>query len=79
MPLSLLFAVRENSRGRRAIAWTILAISLIAAAEFGIASLADACETFRHLLMFHIFTDAAIFLTAVYFATPKNDTLYDSP
>jgi hypothetical protein len=62
-------AIRETSRFRRAVAWTIVAISVIAAAEFGMASLADACETHRHMLMFHVFTDAAIFLALVYAAS----------
>ena len=62
-------AIRETSRYRRAIAWTIVASSVIAAAEFGMASLADACETHRHLLMFHVFTDAAFFLVLVYAAS----------
>ena len=58
-------AIRDTSRYRRAIAWTIVAISFMAAAEFGMASLADACETHRHLLLFQVFTDAAFFLALV--------------
>jgi hypothetical protein len=38
-------------------------------AEFGIASLADACETPRHLLMFHVFTDVSVFLGLVFAAS----------
>src|ERR1035437_10488253 len=43
--------------------------SLIALSEFGIASLADACDTPRHLLMFHLFTDVSIFLGLVFAAS----------
>jgi hypothetical protein len=58
-------AIRDKSRYRRAIAWVIVAISFMAAAEFGMASLADACETHRHMLLFQVFTDAAFFLALV--------------
>ncbi len=67
---SPLLARRNKSPLRRALAWTIFALAFMGAAEFAIASLADACETYRHLLMFHVFTDATIFLAAVYAATP---------
>lgn len=68
-PVALLLAIRDASRLRRALAWTILAVSLIALSEFGIASLADACDTPRHLLMFHLFTDVSIFLGLVFAAS----------
>jgi len=59
------FAIRDASRWRRALAWTMLAVSLAALGEFGFASLSDAIETARHLLMFHVFSDIAIFLGLV--------------
>jgi hypothetical protein len=68
-PIALWLAIRDASPLRRAIAWTILAVSLVAWGEFGIASLADACETPRHLLMFHVFTDVSIFLSLVFAAS----------
>ena len=68
-PVALLLAIRDGSRWRRALAWTILAVSLVALGEFGIASLADACETPRHLWMFHVFTDVSIFLGLVFAAS----------
>jgi hypothetical protein len=37
----------------------------MAVIEFVFSSLADACETARHLFVFHLFTDASIFLTLV--------------
>ena len=40
-------------------------IALLGIGEFLIASLADARETDRHLLLFHFFTDFTIFLTFV--------------
>jgi len=57
------------SRWQRALAWTMLAVSLMAAGEFAIASLTDAIETSRHLLMFHLFTDVSIFLGLVFAAS----------
>jgi hypothetical protein len=69
LPAALWLAIRDASRWRRALAWTILAASLVALGEFGIASLADACETPRHLLMFHVFTDVSMFLSLVFAAS----------
>jgi hypothetical protein len=69
MPSALWCATREASRWRRALAWTTLALSLAALGEFGIASLADAIETPRHLLLFHTFTDASVFLALAYAAS----------
>ena len=62
-------AWRDPSRYRRAIAGVIAAISVMGAVEYALASLPDACETHRHMLLFHIFTDAAIFLVLVYAAS----------
>jgi len=70
---ALLFASRGASRFQRALAWTILAVSMVAASEFGMASLADAIETPRHLLMFHLFTDVSIFLGLVFAASALED------
>ena len=59
------------SRGkifRRAIAWTVFAVAAAALLEFAIASLSDALETPRHLLLFHIYSDLCIFLGLVYLA-----------
>ncbi len=50
----------------RCLGWTIPAVALLAIAEFLTVSLADALETGRHLLMFHIFTDLTIFLSIVF-------------
>ncbi|MEI9972672.1 MAG: hypothetical protein WDO73_11800 [Ignavibacteriota bacterium] len=51
-----------------ALAWTLTGVSLMAAGEFGIASLADSVETPRHLLLFHVFSDISIFLVLAYAA-----------
>ena len=69
LPSALLCAIHDASRWRRALAWTTLALCLVALCEFGIASLADAIETPRHLLLFHVFTDASIFLGLAYAAS----------
>lgn len=66
LPGALVFALRRGSaRPHRALACTIFAAGLMAVIEFAFSSLADACETARHLFMFHLFTDASIFLTLV--------------
>jgi hypothetical protein len=54
---------------RRGLAWTMLAVSMMALGEFAIASLADAVETPRHLLMFHVYSDVSIFLGLVFAAS----------
>ena len=69
LPSALLCAIHGASPWRRALAWTILALCLVALGEFGIASLADAIETPRHLLLFHVFSDASIFLALAYAAS----------
>lgn len=51
-----------HSRFHRSLAGAISIIALIALAEFLTVSLVDACETDRHLTMFHIFTDVTMFL-----------------
>jgi hypothetical protein len=67
-PVAFLFPFRDAPL-RRALAWTILAVSLMALGEFGIASLADAIETPRHLLMFQLYGDVSIFLGLVFAAS----------
>jgi hypothetical protein len=69
LPSALLCGIHDDSRWRRALAWTTLALCLVALGEFGIACLADAIETPRHLLLFHVFTDASIFLALAYVAS----------
>ena len=64
-----LLAIREKSRFRGALLWTTLAVALAGAGEFCVASLADGAETFRHLWMFHVFTDITIFLAVVFGAS----------
>ena len=49
----------------RSLPWAISAIALLAITEYLTVSLADAIETDRHLLLFHVFTDLTIFLAAV--------------
>lgn len=50
---------------RKAVAWAISIVALLAIAEFFSVSLSDAIETDRHLLLFHVFSDLTIFLAVV--------------
>jgi hypothetical protein len=59
-------AIYAKSRFSRSVLWTTFAVALAGAGEFGVASLADGAETARHLWMFHVFTDATIFLALVF-------------
>ena len=68
-----LLAIREKSRFRRALLWTILTVAVAGAGEFCVASLADGTETARHLWMFHVFTDVTIFLALVLVASRLQD------
>lgn len=49
-----------------------LLAALLGATEFLIATLADARETDRHLLLFHLFTDWTVFLALVYFLNSRS-------
>ena len=56
--------------GNRPILWAVLAI---AGYEFAVASLADACETYRHLLLFHLAYDLLLWLAIMdYWNKPRN-------
>jgi hypothetical protein len=57
----------ESDKFRRALVRVALLSVTLGLGEFLIASLADARETDRHLLLFHLFTDASIFFALVYF------------
>ena len=63
--LPLFFTRSEPTRSLRPLAWTISVVALLAIAEFLTVSLTDACETDRHLTMFHMFTDMTMFLGLV--------------
>ncbi len=45
--------------GNRPLLWAVLAVG---GYEFAVASLADACETYRHLLLFHLAYDLLLWL-----------------
>ena len=49
-----------------ATAWVAVTAAILGAVEYLIASLADARETDRHLLLFHLFTDFTMFLALIY-------------
>lgn len=59
---------RSRAAWRQPLGWMIGAIAVAGAAEFGVASLADAVETDRHLLIFHLLTDVTMFLALVFAA-----------
>ncbi len=59
------FQFRTANPRLRSLAWAISVPAVLAIAEFLTVSLADACETDRHLTMFHIFTDMTVFLAFV--------------
>jgi hypothetical protein len=63
-------AVIRKSESQRAVrvAWLGLALVLLAAGEFAVASLADAIETHRHLIIFHECTDLTICLAIAWAA-----------
>jgi hypothetical protein len=56
----------------RAVAQVALLAATLGAVELFIASLADARETDRHLLLFHLFTDWTMFLALVYFLNSRS-------
>jgi hypothetical protein len=60
-----LLARRSRSGFASALAWTLVFAAVLGMGEFAIASLTDARETDRHLLLFHLFTDFTIFLALV--------------
>jgi hypothetical protein len=47
------------------MAWFMIGLILAAAVEFGVAALADAVETDRHLYVFHAITDVTVIFSAV--------------
>jgi hypothetical protein len=53
----------ELSNDERGIAIAVLFAALLGAGEFCFTTLVDALETYRHLLMFHLFTDLSIFFS----------------
>jgi hypothetical protein len=61
--------IRAHSPFRRTLGWVIGAIALAGAAEFLVASLGDAAETYRHLLIFHLLTDMTILLALLFALT----------
>jgi hypothetical protein len=63
-------ASRRYSLGESSV---ILAVLLAGALEFCISSLGDSVETYRHLLLAHLFTDFAILLTFIRYFRPAAD------
>ena len=57
VPFAFLVAWREP-----ALRWPLIGVMGVGGYEFAIASLADACETYRHLLLFHVCFDLLLFL-----------------
>jgi hypothetical protein len=61
-------AARERSPLRRALLWTMFWVALAGATDAWIAMLMDGAETARHLFLFHVLTDATMFLALVWAA-----------
>ena len=55
---------RGTTRRQQALAWSVVAVGVMAVIEFAVASLADASAA-RHLFIFHVLTDASIFFTLI--------------
>ena len=53
-------SVKRLPAGRLALLGAV--ILTVGVVEFGVAALADACETYRHLLLFHLMTDSGVVL-----------------
>jgi hypothetical protein len=45
--------------------------AILGLTEFLLSSLADAIETSRHLLLFHLFTDLTLFLALIFTASKE--------
>jgi hypothetical protein len=52
--------LRQSSPVPKRLAAICAALATVAVFEFGAASLADACETYRHLFLFHAVTDITV-------------------
>ena len=66
-----IIAGRTPAGFRRATAWTAVFAAVLGLAEFLFASLTDAAETHRHLLMFHWFTDVTLLLVVTFAASSE--------
>jgi hypothetical protein len=66
---SLYFVAERDHALQRALKRTMPAVCFLAQTEFAIASLADATETQRHLLLFHVVSDISIFLGLLFAAS----------
>jgi hypothetical protein len=69
---ALSMVIRNGSPFRRALAWVICPAAIMGLGEFCVASLCDALETYRHLLLFHFFTDIMLFFALVQALTVSN-------
>jgi hypothetical protein len=60
-----LLAVRVRFGLSRALAWGLVLASALACGEFFVNCLADSVDAGRHLVVFHLYTDATLFLAMV--------------
>jgi hypothetical protein len=58
-------------RKRSTFAWAAVFAAVMGLGEFAVASLGDALETGRHLLLFHLFTDASVVFAIIAFAAAR--------
>ena len=66
-----IFASRLSAGFPQAIVWTAVLAATLGLTEFLLSSLADAIETSRHLLLFHLFTDLTLFLALIFTASKE--------
>jgi len=69
--LGPIFASRLSAGSPRAIVWTAVLAATLGLTEFLLSSLADAIETSRHLLLFHLLTDLTLFLALIFTASKE--------
>ncbi len=60
LPIASLLAWRQP-----ALRWPLLGVIGVGGYEFAVASLADACETYRHLLLFHVCYDLLLLFAVI--------------
>jgi hypothetical protein len=71
-----IWLIRRKGGTAARVAWITLGLIAITWGEFAVASLADACETYRHLFLFHALTDLTICLALAGILTQKSNRRY---
>ncbi|MGE5646025.1 MAG: hypothetical protein ACM336_09565 [Acidobacteriota bacterium] len=74
----LVIRARPSERAVQ-MAWITAGLAAAGAYEFLVCSLADACETYRHLFLFHALTDLTFCMALAALLTIKPGTVYSNP